>query len=238
MYLRMPDDLTPEALEIGYEPGGIYPMQKVVYGRIDAPRLFTQAFKAAAAREQWVEVQESILVKRDAKGVIKGVMLMHMDDLFVFSDDPVGMLKKLDKHFKMGSIEALNSGELCVYTGLDFKWIPEESRCEISQGRYLESINTGLTDKQKKRVFGAHDLKKSEASEVRMELEKVQQAWAGVLGWACKTQPQLSVVFSEGASNNTTPSDNSVLSIKRSCEYAKATHRPLVLTGVTQPAML
>jgi len=161
-----------------------------------------------------------------------------MDDLFVFSDNPVKMLKGIDKHFKLGSIEELKDSELCVYTGLDFKWMPAESSCQISQGRYLEDIKTGLTDKQKRRVFRTNDLKKSEAHEVKKELEKVQQAWVGVLGWACKTQPQLSVVFSEIARNNTTPSDSSVLSVKRASEYAKATHRPLELKGVKRPVIV
>lgn len=175
MYLIMPNDEPTEALELGYQPGGIYPMLKVVYGRIDAPRLFTQAFQAAVDKETWVECDESILIKVKGKTVV-GIMFMHMDDLFVFSDDPVRQLKMIDKHFKLGSIQELKEDELCIYTGLDFKWMPSVSRYQISQGRYLKALNTGLSDKQKRRVFGVHDLRKSEPGEVNKKLEKVQQA--------------------------------------------------------------
>jgi hypothetical protein len=83
-----------------------------------------------------------------------------------------------------------------------------------------------------------HDLKKAEPGEVDSRLEKVQQAWAGVLGWACKTQPHISVVFSEVSSNNTSPCESSVCSVKRACEYAKETYRPLKFESVRQPAMV
>jgi hypothetical protein len=165
LYLRMPSDLPPEALELGYVPGGVYRQLKAVYGRIDSPRLFTQAFKKAAQLERWAESQESILLFSEA-GRVDGVMFMHMDDLLCFSEDPVRKLEAIGKHFEFGSIDEIKSEQVCVYTGLDIVWSPEVNKCEIGQARYLGSIKTDLTAKQKKRVFGVHDLKKAEPGEV------------------------------------------------------------------------
>ena len=234
LYLRMPSDLPPEARSLGFEAGGVYRQLKAVYGRMDSPRLFTQAFKAAAKKEGWDEVSESILVRQKSDGVL----LMHMDDIICLAADPEGMLKQLGQHFEMGPIELLKPGIDSVFTGLDIVWDPASKKCIIGQGRYVANINTGLSDKEKKKAFGLSDLKRSEPGEVVMDLQKAQQAWTGMLGWVCHTQPHLSVVFSEISRNSTTPSKNSVLSAKRACEYAIATHRPLSLCGVTVPVIV
>ena len=71
-----------------------------------------------------------------------------------------------------------------------------------------------------------------------MKLQKIHQAWTGILGWMAKTQPQLSVVFSEVSRNSTKPSERSVLCAKRACEYAKKTHKRLHFEGVNEPVVV
>ncbi len=41
VYVRLPLDLPSEAAELGYVPGGVYLQKKAIYGRIDAPNIFT-----------------------------------------------------------------------------------------------------------------------------------------------------------------------------------------------------
>ncbi len=102
----------------------------------------------------------------------------------------------------------------------------------------MAGIKTDLTQKELRKQFSAEHLKQTPPEDVRPEFGKAQQAWTGVLGWAAKTQPHLSVVFSEISKNSTKPSAQSVLNAKRACEYAKATHKRLVLEGVARPAIV
>lgn len=236
LYMQMPDDLHEEAKELGYVPGGIYRQLKAVYGRADSPRLFTQAFKKIAKQEGWIEIEESILIKKKGD-VLKGILFMHMDDLICLADDPISELRKLHKHFSMGSIEMMTAEQASRYIGLDIKWDAEGGLCEISQASYAKSIETNLSDKLKRRAFGPQDLKKSEANEVNMDLQKTQQEWTGVLGWLAKTQPNIQVAFSELSRNSTTPSEYSVQSVKKGCEYAKQIHEPLRFSRVGQPVV-
>eukprot|EP00919_Chromeraceae_sp_WS-2016_P068165 GHVR01161460.1.p1 GENE.GHVR01161460.1~~GHVR01161460.1.p1 ORF type:complete len:100 (-),score=4.78 GHVR01161460.1:160-459(-) len=52
-----------------------------VYGLVDAPRMYTQFFKSKVERLDWVDLAESILIRRDNKGKINTLMIMHVDDI-------------------------------------------------------------------------------------------------------------------------------------------------------------
>ena len=238
LYFKMPNDLPPEALELGFEPGGVYPQQAAVYGRADALRKYTEAFKEKAAEIDLEEQAESILVQGVKGEEIQGVLLMHMDDKLNAADEALANLNELDKSFKMGSIELIKEGVPFRYTGLDIVWEPSKRRCTIGQEGYAAEIKTTLTDKQRRKVFGADDLKQTEPGAVEPEYGKAQQAWTGVLGWLAKTQRHLSVVFAEISRNCTKPSYESVVAAMRACEYAQKHHRPLVLEHVSEPALV
>ncbi len=118
-----------------------------------------------------------------------------------------------------------------AYTGLDIAWDTKAGNCEVGQKTYIDNIKTELNEKEKRKKFGPADLKLSEPTEVDLAYEKAQQAWNGVLGWAAKTQPDLSLTFAELSRNCTKPSERSVLSTRRACEYAKQICKPLSLRG-------
>ena len=238
LYIRLPKDLPEEAKAMGYEPGGISLQLKALYGRADSPRLFTQAFKQMAAEHDWKEVDESILVHMRADDEIDGLLFMHMDDMLCLSNDPVAMLEQLSAKMEMGDIELLHETAESIYTGLDIKWDGAGGRCEIGQKRYVDNIKTQLTDREKRKVFGPEDLKQSEESERNPAYGQAQQAWTGVLGWASKTQRHLLVVFSEVSRNAARASPKTLVAVQRACEYAKRTHRPLVLEGVRDPVLV
>ena len=239
LYFKMPQDLPVGAKDLGYEAGAVYLMKKAVYGRIDSPRLFTESFKRAAADSGWSEIAESILVhSKKGSNAVDGLMLMHMDDLICLAADPRRMLEDLHKTFKLGELTELTSKQSESYTGLDFIWDHEKGQCEISQGRYIDNIQTDLSEKEKKKVFSQEDLRLSEDSEIKEALKGEHQSWTGVLGWCAKTQPHLSVIFSEISRNSTRPSERSIRSAKRACEYAKQTKTSLLLRNVEKPVLV
>lgn len=237
LYAQLPKDLPKEARDYGFEPGGVYEQLKALDGRTDSPRLFTTTFKEAAKDFGWEEEAECILIRRDNSKAVEGILFMHMDDLLCLSLKPEERLKELGMKFEIDDIEALN-GSSTSYTGLDFFWDSKEKKCSISQEKYIKEINTDLTERQKKKVFSTEDLKINTEDQKNPIYEKAQQAWVGVLGWTAKTQPHLSVIFSECSRNNTRASESSVVAVKRACEYAKKTHRPLTFQAVKKPSIV
>ncbi len=238
LYLRMPNDLPAEAKKLGYEPGGLYRQLKAIYGRADAPRLYTEEFKGRSSRAlKWMEVAPAILL-REENGEKKAVMAMHVDDLKCASVEPVKELEAVRDLFKLGEISGTKSREGMVYTGLNFKWGTESF--EYSQKDYVEALEVGLEERDslKKRKFSKEDVKMSEVEEVNVAYQEAQQKWCGVLGWIANTQPRLSTIFSEASRNNTRPSAASVLGLRRACQYAKEIHTPLVFKKVDMPVVV
>ena len=135
LYLKLPRDLPEGADELGFEPNGIYPQLKIVYGRTDGTRMYTVNFKQAAKKEEWNEVVESILVQKGASGEPEGLLLMHVDDKFCFAEDPVAKLEKIGKHYKLGPITLLERDKPITYCGLEIAWDAVTRTCKHARRR-------------------------------------------------------------------------------------------------------
>lgn len=245
LYIKLPRDLPPEAAaELGYVPGGVYKQKKALYGRNDAPNIFTSGLRSKLEKDSWKNVAEAIYVlpgdekKSNVKDPPRGIMRTHMDDLFCNGDDPVAKLESIKKYYKTGPITEFTSKEWGVYTGIEILWDKEKGVAQHSQKQYVDNIDTKLTGAEKRRRFGAKDLELTREDEINVEYQKEHQSWTGTLGWLARTQRFLSVVFSMVSRNSTRPSAESVLKAKRACEYAKEFHSPLVFHGVVDPVLL
>ena len=237
--MRMPYDLPQEAIEFGYVPGGVYKMLKAVYGRIDSPNIFATQLTVRLIDEKWQNVAEAIYVKStEAKGLHQGVLRTHMDDLFCNGEDAVALLSDIKKHFQTGPITEFKEGEFGVYNGIRIRWDSKSGVAEHDQKDYADGIDTKLTKAESRRRFGAKDLELTKDDEINVDYKPEQQSWTGVLGWMARTQPHLSVIFSMISRNNTRPSAQSVLSVKRACQYAKDNHVSLKFHGVENPVLI
>jgi hypothetical protein len=211
--------------------------KKAVYGTMDACRLFTDQFKQAAGDEGWVEVAESTLAQQTASKVPQALMPMHVDDLLVFAPQPVSQLRVLSSKFEMDAPVPLDNGHH-TYVGMDIEFAEGGRVCRLGQASYAAAITTGLSDKELRRAVSQLDLADSVPADVCPSLVQEQQKWVGVLGWMAKTQPHLSVAFSDISRSNTRPSQKTLLSAKRLCEYAKLTHKPLVFNNTVKRPVL
>uniref|UniRef100_A0A0G4I103 RNase H type-1 domain-containing protein n=1 Tax=Chromera velia CCMP2878 TaxID=1169474 RepID=A0A0G4I103_9ALVE len=120
-----------------FASGEVSQLLRAIYGLKDTPRLYGQHFKRIARECGWEEVIESVFVKKEA-GSVKAVMAVHVDDLLVFSDDPVRDLEPLRKRLEMDEPEILECGGEMGYTGMEVK--RTEEGFALLQKAYLESI--------------------------------------------------------------------------------------------------
>ena len=241
LVLKLPSHLPEKVVsKLGLTPGGFYEQNKAVYGTIDAPRLYTQAFKKRVNDLGWREIAESLLVQRTRPdGPADSVMPMHVDDLLCLTDKPLDELNKIGKAFELDDPELLSANTKHMYCGLELEFSADGSQCLIGQSQYADGIKTGLTDKQRKGVITEKDLRRAVAKDVDPRLQKQQQHWMGKLGWLSLTQLHLLVPFSMQSKNNTKPSEQTVIAAQRLCEFAKATHQPLRYdNSVSDPALV
>uniref|UniRef100_A0A0G4HV94 Reverse transcriptase Ty1/copia-type domain-containing protein n=1 Tax=Chromera velia CCMP2878 TaxID=1169474 RepID=A0A0G4HV94_9ALVE len=151
---------VPEGSPKGFASGEVSQLLRAMYGLKDAPRLYAQHFKRIAGECGWEEVSESVFVKKEA-GSVKAVMAVYIDDLLVFSDDPVRDLEPLRKRLEMDEPEILECGGEIGYTGMEVK--RTEEGFALSQKAYLESIPVQKEDLPRKSL--SPELIKSSAEE-------------------------------------------------------------------------
>uniref|UniRef100_A0A0G4IAG5 Reverse transcriptase Ty1/copia-type domain-containing protein n=1 Tax=Chromera velia CCMP2878 TaxID=1169474 RepID=A0A0G4IAG5_9ALVE len=204
--LKLPGRV-PEGSPEGFASGEVSQLLYMMYGLKDAPRLYGQHFKRIAGECGWEEVTESVFVKKEA-GSVKAVMAVHVDDLLVFSDDPVRDLEPLCKRLEMDEPEILECGGEMGYTGMEVK--RTEEGFALSQKAYLESIPVQKEDLPHK--FLSPELIESSAEEETDEsLVSVMQKVMGVLGWVCCTTTDLAYLFSELSRYNSRPSGSKLV---------------------------
>lgn len=239
LLLRLPNELPPGADKLGFRPGAFHRQQKAVYGTMDAAKLFTDKFKAKSGELGWREIAQSVLVKGgESGGATRAILIMHIDDLLCLAADPLALISEIGTVFELDEPVMMKPGVKRTYVGMDIEFGEAGRVCRVGQDSYAEAIDTGLSVKALKRAVGPEDLQPAEAREIDERLQPQQRKWVGMLGWLAKTQPHLSVAFGEVARNSCKPSEQTVHAAKRLCEYAKATHKPLVFNGFVNDPVL
>uniref|UniRef100_A0A0G4GLS8 Reverse transcriptase Ty1/copia-type domain-containing protein n=1 Tax=Chromera velia CCMP2878 TaxID=1169474 RepID=A0A0G4GLS8_9ALVE len=211
VYVRLPDKL-PAGLPEWMKAELVFHLNKAMYGLKDAPRLYTQSFRKMAKEEGWEELRESVFVKKDEKGEIITIMLMHVDDLLIFAADPLIHFAPIQKRLKMDEPELLEEGESFEYIGMTLTRTREGY--EIGQKAYLDSIKID----EKKLLGGrlnASLLEPPEEGEVLEDLIPLMQKCTGVTGWVVHTLSSISFLFSELSQWSTRPSAEKVEGVLR-----------------------
>eukprot|EP00919_Chromeraceae_sp_WS-2016_P032637 GHVR01077031.1.p1 GENE.GHVR01077031.1~~GHVR01077031.1.p1 ORF type:complete len:741 (+),score=128.02 GHVR01077031.1:275-2497(+) len=106
------------------------------------------------------------------------------------------------------------------------------SKIMCTQSNYINNLQPELTDKEASRK-----LKEPTIESVNLVLVPRMQQLMGILGWAAKTQPQISYLFSELSRWSTKPSNEKLLAVRRALLYIKEHSVPLVYTSIQQPKL-
>uniref|UniRef100_A0A0G4HBW3 Reverse transcriptase Ty1/copia-type domain-containing protein n=1 Tax=Chromera velia CCMP2878 TaxID=1169474 RepID=A0A0G4HBW3_9ALVE len=228
VWLRLPSNLPVEVYP-GLYTGVFVRIQRAVYGLKDTPKVYTSYFKKKVSSLGWTEIAESILVRKNKKGGIVALLVMHVDDLFIFSPSVDEDVKQIQELFDTDQPERMDNGELHFYVGMSIWMRPGEML--LDQSTYIEGMVKGVSEKAKKPLT-EKDLLLPETAETDMSLQEQQQKNMGCLGWAVKTQPSLSFLFSHLSRFNSRPSCESVLASEKALWHAFKTSRPLSLHSV------
>uniref|UniRef100_A0A0G4FPM0 Reverse transcriptase Ty1/copia-type domain-containing protein n=1 Tax=Chromera velia CCMP2878 TaxID=1169474 RepID=A0A0G4FPM0_9ALVE len=230
VWLRFPSDLPVEVYP-GLRAGVFVHIQRAVYGLKDAPKVYTSYFKKKVSSLGWTEIAESILVRKNKKGEIVALLVMHVDDLFIFSPSVDEDVKQIQELFNIDQPERMDNGELHSYVGMSIRMRPGEML--LDQSTYIDGMVKGVSEEAKKPLTEKEsDFLLPETAETDMSLQEQQQKNVRCLGWAVKTQPSLSFLFSHLFRFNSRPSCESVLASEKALWHAFKTFRPLSLRSV------
>eukprot|EP00919_Chromeraceae_sp_WS-2016_P019048 GHVR01045375.1.p1 GENE.GHVR01045375.1~~GHVR01045375.1.p1 ORF type:complete len:229 (+),score=27.51 GHVR01045375.1:335-1021(+) len=220
VWVRLPK-ILPKNVPRGWKPGIPARAIKAVYGLADAPRLYTNFFKAKAETLGWIQVAESILIKQDKLGNVTAVMIMHVDDLIIASEDPVVLIdQELTFVVQLDKAELLEEGQEFSYVGLTLSKKKDQLLCD--QSIYVKNVQIDLTSKEASRVLKEKDVSDQPAIEdICLEIVPEMQRLMGIFGWASKTQPHLSYMFGELSRWSTKPTKQKLLTAKRVCIQKK-----------------
>ena len=133
MYMRPPK----QGLK-GVGPNQLLKLLKPVYGRPDAPRAWYEELAKVLTRDLGFvksAIDPAVFMLRDSEGVLKGVMVVHVDDLMLCHDgsqSAVEMVDRLCKRFPFGTWDRVadkTSGvsycgkEICLHQGSEGPYI-------------------------------------------------------------------------------------------------------------------
>uniref|UniRef100_A0A0G4H5N9 Reverse transcriptase Ty1/copia-type domain-containing protein n=1 Tax=Chromera velia CCMP2878 TaxID=1169474 RepID=A0A0G4H5N9_9ALVE len=168
VWLRLPSDLPVEVYP-GLRTGVFVCIQRAVYGRKDAPKVYTSYFKKKVSSLGWTEIAESILVRKNKNGEIVALLVMHVDDLFIFSPSVDEDVKQIQELFDTDQPERMDNGELHSYMGMSIRMRPDEML--LDQSTYIEGMVKGVSEEVKKPLT-EKDLLLPETAETDMSLQE------------------------------------------------------------------
>ena len=141
MYMRQPRQGLP-----GLQPGQLIKLIKSVYGRPDAPRSWFNELSRILQEElqfQKSEVDPALYYLRDSSGALKGVLIIHVDDIMLAGDDSdftTQAFERLHQRFPFGTwqnVDKQNSG--VSYCGKEIKVVVEDDQkiIHLSQDGFI-----------------------------------------------------------------------------------------------------
>uniref|UniRef100_A0A0G4GWW4 Reverse transcriptase Ty1/copia-type domain-containing protein n=1 Tax=Chromera velia CCMP2878 TaxID=1169474 RepID=A0A0G4GWW4_9ALVE len=178
VWLRLPSDLPVEVYP-GLHTSVFVRIQRAVYGLKDALKIYTSYFKKKVSSLGWTEIAESILVRKNKKSKIVALLVMHVDDLFIFFPSVNKDVKQIQELFNTDQPERMDNGELHSYVGMSI-WM-RSGEMLLNQSTYIEGMVKGVSEEVKKPLT-EKDLLLPETAETDMSLQEQQQKNMGCLG--------------------------------------------------------
>lgn len=216
-----------------FEANAIYKCNKAVYGFKFSPRVYTEWFKKEICAIDWITIEESIFVKMHENEVI-AVLVMYVDDLWIFATDPVEELNAIKKFAKIESYELIDDGQPHKYLGMHVTKT-DENTMEYDQTPYLKTIY--IDEEFSKVKMTNKDFLEPAEEEIDLSLVKPYERLIGQLGWCVRTNPNAAFIYCHFSRFSRKPSQSVFRSLKKAIKYCQLHSTPLRLKGVKVPAL-
>uniref|UniRef100_A0A0G4G714 Integrase catalytic domain-containing protein n=1 Tax=Chromera velia CCMP2878 TaxID=1169474 RepID=A0A0G4G714_9ALVE len=131
---------------------------------------------------------------------------------------------------QMDEPEYIDDGDLYAYVGLSVR--VKEGEMSLEQLDYIADMVSHLSLDEQKPLTARDLLLDDPEEEMEEGLRREQQKEVGALGWASKTQPHLSFLFSHMSRMNGKPTKRTLRAVRRALWHAFSHARPLRLIPV------
>lgn len=124
IHIMLPNKLPQYISNLGYKPGGIYKLKRALYGLKESPKLFNEFLAKELKELGWKKIFDGIFVRYahrpilndeienwDSKQDISGILTAYVDDLLLFSEDPIKDLNVIAKHIKCSDLLPVNENK-------------------------------------------------------------------------------------------------------------------------------
>ena len=199
LFMRSPRDAIQQAAKSF--PCELYEIVGNLYGFASAPRTWWLNVLTTCLQKNFIQhrYDKCLLIKRDAKGLLQVVMIVHVDDFLVTfrSDYDVEELRQM---FTWGSTTLLDEKNEIIFRGKEIRMVKTNGKItlKVTQRAFIEEMSCGTLARGR---LSAESLNESEWRELR--------SVAGSLQWlGGQTRPDLcSAVSLANKGRDTKPSD-------------------------------
>ena len=199
LFMRSPRDAIQQAAKSF--PCELYETVGNLYGFASAPRTWWLNVLTTCLKKNFIQhrYDKCLLIKRDAKGLLQVVMIVHVDDFVVMfrSDYDVEELRQM---FTWGSTTLLDEKNEIIFRGKEIRMVKTNGKItlKVTQRAFIEEMSCGTLARGR---LSAESLDESEWREFR--------SVAGSLQWlGGQTRPDLcSTVSLANKGRDTKPSD-------------------------------
>lgn len=108
VYIITPDKLPSYVKELGFKEQAVMKLRKAAYGLKEAPKLFNEWLATKVQELEWEKLFDGIFIRKGEDGLINGILTAYVDDLLLFSNNPIKDLNTIAKQVKCSDLTPIS----------------------------------------------------------------------------------------------------------------------------------
>lgn len=109
IYVVLPKQLPDYIKELGFREDAVMKLNKAAYGLKESPLLFNKWLAQQVKELGWEKLYDGIFIRKDSQGMTSGILTAYVDDLLLFSSDPVKDLNQIAKRVKCSDLTPIST---------------------------------------------------------------------------------------------------------------------------------
>eukprot|EP00918_Siedleckia_nematoides_P011185 GHVU01024523.1.p1 GENE.GHVU01024523.1~~GHVU01024523.1.p1 ORF type:complete len:399 (+),score=43.28 GHVU01024523.1:878-2074(+) len=214
---------------------GFYKLLKALYGDKQSPRWWSAKLRSVLTTLGFIELYECCFIKRTEGGKIIAVLVPHVDDLLIASEDTPAVIRTITTAFNCHPPNYFTEGVPNRFLALDVTVHPSE--LTVSQATYLQSTTQPAPHSKRAHPLTQTDLRPPRPEEIDATLVPSFRSDLGKLGWITGTNPALTAAYSELSMYSLCPSQKIYAALQRVLHHAQTAPGTLTYTAIQTPAI-